>query len=87
MQQGCLHIAHVMHAVKRTRLPSVSCICDMVIESLHVMCMCQNALDNYVSAWTDLDPGLLMQVCDVKLAAGRMRHQLVVLLQNFVEAL
>lgn len=40
-----------------------------------------------MSVWTDLDPGLLMQVGDVKLAAGRMRHQLVVLLQNLVEAL
>ena len=28
-----------------------------------------------------------MQVCDVKLAAWRMRHQLVMLLQNLVEAL
>ena len=35
----------------------------------------------------DLHPWLLMQVCDVKLAAWRMRHQLVMLLQNLVEAL
>ena len=34
-----------------------------------------------------LDPGLMVQVRDVELLAGRMRQQLVVLLQNLVEAL
>ncbi len=52
----------------------------------HVMCMCQNAW-TILSARRDLDPGLLMQVGDVELAAGRVRHQLVVLLQNLVKAL
>ena len=35
----------------------------------------------------DLHPGLLMQVCDVELPAWRMGHQLVMFLQNLVEAL
>lgn len=35
----------------------------------------------------DLHPGLLMQVCNVELPAGRMGHQLVMLLQNLVESL
>lgn len=35
----------------------------------------------------DLHPGLLMQMCDVELAAGRMGHQLVMLFQDLVEAL
>lgn len=35
----------------------------------------------------DLHPGLLMQMCDVELAARRMRHQLVMLLQDLMEAL
>ena len=35
----------------------------------------------------DLHPGLLMQMCDVKLAARRMGHQLVMLLQDLMEAL
>ena len=34
-----------------------------------------------------LDPGLVVQVRDVELLAGRMRQQLVVLLQDLVEAL
>lgn len=88
MQQGCLHTEHGMHAVKHTRLLCVSCTCDTMVECLHqhVMCMCQNAW-TILSARRDLDPGLLMQVGDVELAAGRVRHQLVVLLQNLVKAL
>ena len=43
MQQGCLH-EHVMHAVNRTRLLSVSFACDTTVERghQHVMCVSQN---------------------------------------------
>ena len=41
----------------------------------------------FLEEGSHLHPWLLMQVCNVELAAGRMWHQLVMLLQNLVEAL
>lgn len=46
-----------------------------------------STLCQYCRLRTYLDPGLLVEVCDIELAAGGMWKQFVMLLQDFVESL